>query len=142
MEKGLNEFNENEELIISFLQGNLLSGQTRDLMNWINESDSNRIFFEEVRNIWLGTSGTKGTPVNTEQDWKQFRSRINQPSIAKLYEESHRKNERLRRFYRIAALFILIFTAGYIVSWYVANNNVNKDSKNLIRNTKSSYLAS
>ena len=96
-------------------------------MNWINESDSNRIFFEEVRNIWLGTSGTQDASVNAGQDWEKFRSRINQPSIARLYEESHRKNERLRRFYRIAALFILIFTAGYIVSWYVANNNVNKE---------------
>ena len=125
MEKGFEALNEHEELIISFLKGELSAEQAKNLFNWIKESDSNRKNFQEIRNLWLGTSKSSGNISGTglEVEWNNVKNRINQPSVLRLYEESHRNSERLRKIYRIAATFLLIFTLGYLVSWYVLKNS-------------------
>ncbi len=113
----------NDETIIKFFQGKISPGEMKEFSEWFNSSENNRKYFEEVRDIWITTGrDIQDGRFNPEEGWKKTKEKIHQPSVLELYRERHKGEELMKKIIRIAAIFLLVFSLGAAVSWYITSN--------------------
>lgn len=122
MEHKPNQKQFNEEEIISFLQGKLPLDKIEMLGQWIEESEENRKYFEDIRNIWLGTIVKAGKQFNESDGWNIISGKLHEPTVLQLYEERHKTEMKLNRIFRKAAILLLVFSLGFALSWHLASN--------------------
>ena len=99
-----------EDLICSYLKGDLTPEETRELIDWIKLDKANKQTFDEYCDLWITTrSLAKNTGYNAQQGFWKFRQRIRN-SDQQVTTTS--KNRFLRTIVRYAAIFIIAFLAG------------------------------
>jgi transmembrane sensor len=99
------------ELIIKYLENNLLEGDEKVLLNWIQASETNREFFLTCKKIYaLGKIRHYSDPLLMNQALQTFNQRTK--SIQKL-----QKREVLVRFSKYAALLFLILAIPALI-WF------------------------
>lgn len=119
MNEPLNFNNVDEERIINFLQGKLSVDEMKVLQEWIQSSEENRIYFEKIRYIWQCINTDTVKRFNPETGWKKIQYKIRESSIINQYNERHKIDLRIRRVFRIAAIFILLFASGSVFTWLI-----------------------
>lgn len=118
-----------EELIARFLINNLSEEEDSLLIEWINDSEENRRYFIQVRDIWQLTAVKLTAQVNEEEEWDLFRETIvardadtvlinEEVQHNSLIEEEGREHKSViyRRLLRVAvaAAVILLMGAGWM----------------------------
>ncbi len=109
------------ELIIKVLTNHATPDECVMLNNWVKKSDDNRIFFLRFRNVWLASSQTvKHNNISTSKALENvylklnsFQSEENESSVINPQPGGKRS---LFRYFRIAALWILLIGTGAVLS--------------------------
>lgn len=118
-------------LITRVLTGEATVVEKEDLLNWIEESKSNKKLFFEMKDIWELSHSTTDGRFNNDESWEQFRNQV------ELIEKKENHNLKLLSLLKIAA--IVIISVG--LSWLVFNltlPNRNVTAKNEIITPKGS----
>jgi hypothetical protein len=104
------------ELIIKYLENNLLEGDEKVLLNWIQASETNREFFLTCKKIYaLGKIRHYSDPLLMNQALQTFNQRTK--STQKL-----QKRELMVRFSKYAALLFLILAIPALYGLPVMKN--------------------
>ena len=66
-----------ELLIISYLTGSITEGDLVQLNKWINASNENRTYFNELKDSWiLSVEKNRDSLAHTEESWNTFRNKL------------------------------------------------------------------
>jgi len=111
----INQENINEQ-IIRFLEGNAPQGEQEILQDWVNQSEENMFFFQQLKNLW------------EMSDPKISKLKISTPKalvrvLNKL--ERSRKSKLLVNLRKVAAVLILPLV---VTSFFVGKNIENKEA--------------
>ncbi|NJO68595.1 MAG: FecR family protein [Bacteroidetes bacterium] len=114
--------------IAEFLKGELSLDEERLLQDWINKDIKHLHYFEEYRNLWLGSVTFGLYETDAGQKWEMFNFRLNQQ-----FNKSTANNSNLffipsmKRIAYIAAVLIVGMVTGILVYTLLINTN-NKNS--------------
>lgn len=104
------------DLIARFLNGETGEEEKLRLLEWLDESEENKVAFAEAKMLWIESrsnffDGTEATvEVNTDQAWKNVHSRIQKQPESRSNETPVRKMWAMRSWVRIAAVLIVGFS--------------------------------
>ncbi|HEX8677818.1 MAG TPA: FecR family protein, partial [Segetibacter sp.] len=124
-----------DELIASYLSKNLDAEEEAFILDWINSSEQNEQYFEEVRTIWnLLSIHNVATAINVDCEWDQFKQVISTKEKELSGNEVPGSDDEIteqvkaNRKAKISKLFISAAVAASIIvvialGWRVANNN-------------------
>lgn len=136
----------NKDLIEKFLLGELDYHQTKELMDWIEESKSNRAYFARMKNLWVATHLENENPnINLDDEYGRFRYRLelksaqNNAGISSILPTgSGRRNFQV--LLRIAATIVLIFSIIGTISYIKLNSQITY-TEIITKRGEKSYLA-
>lgn len=103
-----NNYTEIEQLIAGFLHGTISKEETVKLLNWIKESDENRIRFMHLKNLW---ASTEQLPISTEKALNKVLKEIEHKDI---------KINFIQTWQRLAAVLLLPLLISTI--WLIYSN--------------------
>jgi transmembrane sensor len=115
-----------EELIVSYLSNNLDAEEEAFIIAWINDSNENKQYFEELKRTWNAISIKQ---INVDNAWKQFTltkesiqkasgetkaNNFGPKSIGSLRDNSKKKSSiyRILMFSTVAVSTVIIFLIG------------------------------
>ncbi len=110
--------------IYKYLSNELNEQQTTELLEWINSDEDNRQFFIEIKNYWIGAGLMKAhNNSNDNLNYELFSIRLNEEKnkrkrVLKISSFNNSKNNLVKRFLKIAAVFLLLYslgTTGYLL---------------------------
>ncbi|HJZ40253.1 MAG TPA: hypothetical protein VJ203_07800, partial [Bacteroidales bacterium] len=114
-----------ETRIYRFLSGELNEQECRELIDWVNASESNRLMFSELKNTWT-VSGLSEQMTNEDiqKEYNIFLTRRENLDIPQVSVPEKEKNSYSIGYYllRIAAVLLLIYGSG-ITYLHLQNNN-------------------
>ena len=88
--------------IVRYLKGELAGEGKKELIDWINATEENRRYFEEIEEAWQAAAITHKEPFDTDKAWQKFRTR------------SFRKKKRsLHHVLKYAALIVIFLGLGW-----------------------------
>lgn len=93
-------------LISNYLSGNSSPDEEQELLNWLNQSENNRILFSKYKMAWVkAEQNTEQTKINK---WEQLREKIKNKEIIQLEFENtiEESKDRLLHIIRYAAVII------------------------------------
>jgi transmembrane sensor len=107
-----------ERLIAGYLSGNLAGAEKERLLAWVEASDENRAYFEEMVAVWSVTAQYEVEEVEWEVDaaWNKVSGAIQPKASPEEKAPSDEKIIRLsnrRSWLRVAAVLLLAVMAGY-----------------------------
>ncbi|ANI90282.1 hypothetical protein A9P82_13860 [Arachidicoccus ginsenosidimutans] len=107
--------NINDEMLVSYLLGELDAEQNATVLSWMNTDKANAKRVDDLRFILQQVESEKeNITVDLDREWKIFQRKINQYSIGK-FSVSYRK------IFSVAAMFIgFIFIAS--IAYYYSNS--------------------
>ncbi len=125
-----------DELIVSYLSNELNTEEEAFVLEWINLSEQNKQYFEEVRTIWnLLSVNQAAKAIDVDSEWDQFKQvistkekelsgnelRISDDEITEQIKPN--KKAKIYKFFistAVAASIIVVIALG----WRLAKNNV------------------
>lgn len=108
----MKDLNDNIELITRVLTGEASVEEKEHLLNWLDESNSNKKLFFEMKDIWEVSHASVDTRFNDNESWKRFRNQI---ELNEEEEEEKGRNHVLVSFLKVAAIVIV----SVALSWTV-----------------------
>lgn len=115
-----------DNLIASFLGGNTSEAEIRMLESWIKETDANRKYFAQAKNMW---DSSAQLPIATDK------------ALVKVLEQINRKQKKLT-FWQIAQRIAAILFIPMLVSifWLYSGKNFKTSNPNITyNNVKSAF---
>lgn len=123
MKKDFNLTDVDDQMIIRFLNGQLSNEEIAVLNKWIDESLENQERFKIYQRIWLGSSAVfPDDKFNPGKAWKNIAYNIQKPSYRNISQLRRQTRKLYIKVARIAALAILIFVLGALVSYLTVSN--------------------
>ncbi|MCT4615327.1 MAG: FecR family protein [Marinifilaceae bacterium] len=117
--------NINEDILSKFILGECNSSEKELVINWINEDDKNREYFDQLESIWIESGKLDPKPImlNPEKAWSKIENHID--------NDTKSKNIKVYKWLATtAACFIIGF--GLIRYFSFIDNNIYKIENNLI----------
>lgn len=116
MKKINNKYN---QLVLSFLQGDISAEKQKELLLWLDSSSKNKSYFESVKKIWKYTLPAKKKEYDAEAALKKVNERIT------VYENNvfNKKENWFTKHYIQAIAVAAIFIIGLILSILFVNKN-------------------
>ncbi len=100
----------NNQAIIKYLEGAASQKEREEVLEWIEKSPENKDEYISLKKVWALTS--KGNE-DKETAWKDFYPQIRKASKKLVY----------KRFFRQAAVFILLFGLGVLSHYFITNKS-------------------
>ncbi|TNE55415.1 MAG: hypothetical protein EP338_03880 [Bacteroidetes bacterium] len=99
-----------EHIIQKAISGNASESESNALKIWLDQSEENRVYYEEQLLLWkfAGVAKKKGPSVNVQSAWERFEE-------AQKEEESRKSGFA---WYRIAAVLIVFLIAGGLAFYF------------------------
>jgi ferric-dicitrate binding protein FerR (iron transport regulator) len=116
-------------LIGKYLSGNISEREAARLMEWVDRADANRLFFEEMEQLWGITNEYEAPTVdtNTPAAWEALDAKLD--SLDTESQHSGQQDARVRRLsftprliLRYAAAILVLLAAGYWSYEYIGGN--------------------
>jgi len=107
------------QLILKFLIGNITKEEEQLIIRWVYQSEENRELFVKLKASWMATAKPKeNNPVNTQKALTELNK--------KLGLEENNSSRRLfisYQFWKIAAILIIMFSVGSLVTYISMKKN-------------------
>ena len=87
-------------LVIDYLTGNMEPGDTENLKRWLSESEANRDYFRDMKDVWFSVVCDSEYEFDAERAYGEFLERIDNK---KRKEKVARRGVRIRRVVRYTA---------------------------------------
>lgn len=100
------------QLLLKCIEGNASAGEMKEVWDWIKESNENRLYYENMRDIWLSVSG----PIDENEleiRWQKFRSLHGVKNVNDVSDNTEPKRV-VWRLLKVAAILILVFVVGLL----------------------------
>lgn len=110
-----------DELITSYLAGELDQASFSQLEEWTMDSDANRNYVRNKIELWFSSAASSGTFVHDESKaFTRFRRRIEAVSSQDSFPQTRKKMIYWKVLYRVAAVLIIVLLplAGYYQGKY------------------------
>lgn len=111
-----------DNLISSYLKGELTPQETNELINWIKLDKSNKQYFDECCEIWITAKAALKNPgYNVQKGFWKFKQKI------KAGDELHIGPDKpglFKSILRYAAIFIIAFSISGFLFYYLGRNRV------------------
>jgi transmembrane sensor len=127
--------NQYKELIVRYLLDELTAEEEADVLKWINSSEQNRKYFEDLKKTWTLARINSVKTINVDEEWRQFEQKIafkqrgdkqDNESIYYVEEEkSHKKAVLYKIFFKTAVAASLILVLG-VGGWFFVKNSDNR----------------
>lgn len=126
-----------DELIAKYLAGETSREEHEGVVAWVNESDANRKYFEQLQAIFQNASSVKTIPhFDTDEAWRKMRSRLHSSGTSRVTPMTPWWKQNI---YRIAAGFLVFIIAGiFVYNWtrddapatleVVSDNHISSDT--------------
>ena len=89
--------------IVRYLKDEITEQEKKELIDWINSSEENRLYFEEIADTWYSSGISDENTFNADKAWQQF--------YARHYIMSTRHS--LRKVLKYAAVILLLVSIGW-----------------------------
>jgi len=124
--------NQIKELIARFLINDLNDEEHALVVNWINESEENRLYFIDLKNTWQLTAVKLTAQVNEDEEWKLFTGAIAARGTNAVSPSS--QPAIYRRLLRVAVAAAVLLLFGYGLIYLIKGNKqpaavVNNEQK-------------
>lgn len=111
-----------DNLISSYLKGEITPDEKRELINWIKLNKDNKQYFDEYCEIWITSKASSKSPgYNVQEGFWKFKQRIKA-------EEDLRAGTNKASLFRIitryAAIFIVAFSLGGLLFYYIVKDRI------------------
>lgn len=126
-----------DELIVSYLSKELDSEEEAFVLDWINSSEQNKQYFEELSSLWNLLEAKQSVKnIDIDNEWKHFEQEISAKSVEIVGSEAEtfldfekdNKQNRKSKSYRyfvsaaVAATIVLVFAIGWRLAFDDAAN--------------------
>ncbi len=99
------------EIIIHYLDRSITNDEKISLFHWLKQSEANRTYFQEIRDIWLACNAQYAADIDTEIALARFRERIQK---LKLPSQPNVWKKKIPAYYLIwAAAASILLLIGY-----------------------------
>lgn len=101
-------------LVIDYLTGNMQPGDTEDLRRWLSESEANRDYFRDMKDVWFSVVCDSEYEFDAERAYGEFLERIDKKNNK---EKEVRRGVRIRRAAKYTAAAVMtavLCTAGFM----------------------------
>lgn len=115
-----------QDLIIKYLSGNASAQEKEIIHQWIHLSEENKEEFVKMKSIWMATAQFNASHTNTNDALARLNRRID--SGNKVVPLGY----QVKRFVRIAAIFISTFMFGALGSYLVLKNKPVEQKAGLV----------
>lgn len=104
-----------DELIVSYLSNELDGNAVHELKEWITASVENEKYFMQRQEIWFSAISVKeNVKYDKSKAFEQFKNRI---ANQRLNDKRERENFCLSKFWRYAAVIVVLFSVSYFSYW-------------------------
>lgn len=104
-----------DELIVSYLSNELDGNAVHELKEWIAASVENEKYFMQRQEIWFSAISVKeDVKYDKSKAFEQFKNRI---ANQRLNDKRERENFCLSKFWRYAAVIVILFSVSYFSYW-------------------------
>ena len=104
-----------DELIVSYLSNELDGNAVHELKEWIAASVENEKYFMQRQEIWFSAISVKeDVKYDKSKAFEQFKNRI---ANQRLNDKRERENFCLSKFWRYAAVIVVLFSVSYFSYW-------------------------
>lgn len=104
-----------DELIVSYLSNELDENAVHELKEWIAVSVENEKYFMQRQEIWFSAISVKeDAEYDKSKAFEQFKNRIANQGLS---DKMVRKDSRLSKFWRYAAVIVVLFSVSYFSYW-------------------------
>ena len=113
-------------MIVSHLTGSITDGDLVKLEEWINASDENRKYFNELKDSWILSGRIKRESlVQTEQSWDTLKNKLSQNRFRSGLNFGIWSREKVNftKYLKLAASWLLIFGLGSAVTWWLSGRS-------------------
>ena len=115
------------EIIIHYLDDSITSNERISFLQWLKNSEANRTYFYEVRDLWLACHAQYATDLDTEIALARFKEQV---SLIKLKSERNTWKRKIPAYYlawtAVASILLLIgiyfFRDGTTINQPIINN--------------------
>ena len=112
--------NSGETLIPGYLNGELTSDETRQLINWLKLNSANKRYFDEYCEIWIsGKASLKSPEYSFQEGFWKFRQKI---KIDEEIQKGIAKGYWLKTIIKYAAIFLIAFSLSGVLFYYAGKN--------------------
>ncbi|MEI7595324.1 MAG: FecR domain-containing protein [Bacteroidota bacterium] len=125
------------ELIVAFLNGKSTDEETRIIQSWIELSDENKRFVEDISTIWSESNMLNPAPIAVDADlaWGKLSSRINTTDHKTIDFSTRKSSNTINKILlRVAAVLIPAIVVSYLFFFQ------NKDVKQIVFATTTKTL--
>ncbi len=122
------------ELITSFLAGEISPDELKILQQWIQSSNENRRYFEEMKAVWQATGSMDASATfNVEKAKGQLYGKkaidtYHNHGKASMNLVTSKTKHVIRRMLQIAAMVVFIFLAGSVTTYYTFKSKIEKNA--------------
>lgn len=110
------------EIIIRYLDSSATKEEKENLFIWLKSSGTNRIYFYEIRDIWLSCNAQFGDDIDTEIALERFKERIQ--SVPQPQQSTFLKRKvPVSSLLWLAACFVALISVSYGVFFQQTRNN-------------------
>lgn len=107
------------DLIVKFISGNINSEETQLLNSWRSQNPDNESAFQSYSRTWdYSVKIDNIKDINLDQEWVKLSSKLNGFNEPELQHKSV-----FIKFYRIAAVFLVLALSIVVVKYYFFNNH-------------------
>jgi transmembrane sensor len=105
-----------ELLIVSYLSGSITERELIPLEEWINASSENLSHFNKLKDSWI-VSGRMNRELlkQTDESWNKLKNKLDQNRL--------RAGFGFKKYFKLAASWLLIFGLGSSVTWWLSNRS-------------------
>ncbi len=105
-------------LIARYLAGETSASENKELLAFIRASDENKKLFQQIKDNYLLSGVLNKTGYNKHDSWFRLQQKIYSSSKQK------EKTRTIHVFLKIAAVIVLAFVSGFLVSYFLQPANV------------------
>jgi hypothetical protein len=80
--------NQFDELLVKHLLNELNDKEEEFIVSWINDSEENKLHFEEISKTWRSTAIRSINEIDVDEKWKRFRQIISKDEVYKLEDDN------------------------------------------------------
>lgn len=121
----------NDELLVKYLTGMADIDEHEMILQWIHQSEENRKYYDQLRDIYLGSKTSQGKHTyKSDLSWERVKSRYYKKQTRTLQKELKNNQRRtIREVFKYAAVISIFLSLGLLGYRYFFNPSVNDTKK-------------
>ncbi len=127
--KKLEEYPEITDDLVKYIAGSANFDERKKAKIWIAQNEQNRKYFDELKDVHeASVVSATGSDFNSDTSWERVKSRFYKRKSERLLnrQQENKQRDLKNQWFRIAAIFILAFTLGGFLIYYISDYRIKQ----------------